>query len=192
MKKTLIVLASSLLLATLAFSANAQMKSEFPPLDVSPMDVSYFPANYPSMHVKGTPPEPLVMRVFYSRPQVKGRVIFGKLVPYNEVWRLGANEATELDLFRPVTIAGHRLQPGRYTLYAIPHEKTWTMIVNKDTDIWGEFGYKQSQDILRTDVPSSSLVHPQEALAIVFRKAPHGADMVVAWDKTEVSLPISF
>ena len=192
MKKTFIALAGSLLLAVLALSANAQMKGGFPPLDISPMDVSYFPANYTSMHVKGTPPEPLVMRVFYSRPQVKGREIFGKLVPFDKVWRMGANEATELDVFRSVVIAGHRLEPGRYTLYAIPHEKTWTMIVNKDTDIWGAFGYKQSRDILRTEVPSGSLDKPVEALSIVFRKAPHGADMVVAWDKTEVKLPIAF
>ncbi|MHB1923002.1 MAG: DUF2911 domain-containing protein, partial [Chitinophagaceae bacterium] len=101
-----------------SWSFLAQAQEKFPPLDVSPMDMSYYPPNYPATKLRADP-GPLVARIIYSRPQKKGRVIFGQLEPFGKVDRLGANEADEIDFFAPVKIAGHMIKPGRYTLYAI-------------------------------------------------------------------------
>lgn len=169
----------------------AAPKSEFPGLDKSPMDMAYFPSGYSMANVKGTK-DKLIARVIYSRPQMNGREIFGKLVPYGEVWRLGANQATELDVYAPVTIGGKSIQPGRYTLYAIPQTDKWTLIVNSQTDTWGAFGYHQEKDVLRTDVPVSSITTSQDAFTMLFQKADNGCDLVMVWDKTKVSLPITF
>src|SRR5687767_5582651 len=90
-----------------------------PPVDKSPMDMSYYPANYPVLKIQAKTKESPVARVVYSRPQKAGRVIFGSLVKYGEVWRLGANEATEIEFFRNVRLGGKKISKGRYTLCAI-------------------------------------------------------------------------
>jgi len=182
------VLAALLLLGNQS-SAQMQSKSEFPALALSPMEMTYFPVGYPSANVRGNAGT-LVARVIYCRPQKKGRVIFGKLVPYGQVWRLGANEATELDLFTPVTIAGKKIAEGRYTLYAVPQTDKWTIVLSKQKDIWGAFGYKQTEDILRTDVPVEKLDQPLEAFTMVFEKSSTGANLVMAWDNVKTVLPI--
>ncbi|WP_223233155.1 DUF2911 domain-containing protein [Chitinophaga sp. CF418] len=172
-------------------SSYAQDK-KMPPLDASPMDMAYYPVMYPYVvKVKGEPGS-LVARVIYSRPQKKGRKIFGELESYGEIYRLGANEATEIEFFRPVVIGGKTIPRGRYTLYALLSEQKWTMIVNRETDIWGAFKYDQHKDVVRTDVPVSKLTTPVEPFTIVFEKADYGANLVVAWDTTSVSLPIKF
>jgi len=165
---------------------------KMPPLDASPMDMAYYPVMYPYVvKVKGEPGS-LVARVIYSRPQKKGRKIFGELESYGEIYRLGANEATEIEFFRPVTIGGKSIPKGRYTMYAQLAEQKWTIIVNRETDIWGAFKYDQKKDVVRTDVPVVKLNTPVEPFTIVFEKADYGANLVVAWDTTSVSLPIRF
>lgn len=170
----------------------AQQGSAYPPLDKSPMDMSYFPGNYPLLKIQGKITEPLDARVIYSRPQKSFRTIFGELVEYGKVWRLGANEATELDLFRHVRIGGKRLPKGRYTLYAIPYESKWTIIVNKDTDTWGAFKYDPKKDIVRVDVPVEKNSEVTDALTMVFEKRVDGANLVIAWDNLRIALPIIF
>lgn len=113
--------------------------ASLPPVDKSPMDMSYYPQNYPVLKIQGKPVGALIARVIYSRPRREGRTIFGNLVKYGEVWRLGANEATEIEFFKPVRLNGKRIGKGRYTLYAITNERTWTIIINKETDTWGHF-----------------------------------------------------
>ncbi|GEP92272.1 Protein of unknown function [Chitinophaga terrae (ex Kim and Jung 2007)] len=175
----------------LSICVNAQDK-KLPPLDASPMDMAYYPVMYPyTVKVKGEPGT-LVARVIYSRPQTKGRDIFGNLEEYGQIWRLGANEATEIEFFRPVIIAGKNIPKGRYTMYAIPTEKTWTIILNKDTDIWGAFKYDQKKDVVRTALPVMALDTPVEAFTMVFEKGDPGANLVIAWDKVSVSLPIKW
>src|SRR6201995_4065508 len=88
-------------------------------LDSSPLDVSYYPVNYPVLTIQDKVSEPLVARVVYSRPQKKGRKLFGHLIGYGQVWRLGANEATEIEFFRDVKIDNKTIKKGRYTLYAL-------------------------------------------------------------------------
>lgn len=172
-------------------AAIAQDK-KLPPLDASPMDMCYYPPMYPYVvKVKGEPGT-LVARVVYSRPQKKGRSIFGELEEYGKIWRLGANEATEIEFFRPVTIAGKSVPKGRYTLYAIPTEAKWTIILSRDTDIWGAYKYDQSKDLLRTDLAVNTQDTALEAFTMAFEKAEAGANLIMAWDKVNVSLPIKW
>ena len=155
------------------------------------MDMSYYPVGYPSLKIQNKLTEPLAARIIYSRPQKSGRVIFGGLVEYGKVWRLGANEATEIEFFKHVRIDGKRIPKGRYTLYAIPYEDKWTIILNKDTDIWGAFKYDPKKDIIRADVPVQKNNESLESLAIVFEKSVDGINLVIGWDTVKVSLPLA-
>ncbi|RYY55233.1 MAG: DUF2911 domain-containing protein [Chitinophagaceae bacterium] len=184
--KTLLALVAA---ATISLSVNAQ--AELPAVDKSPMDISYYPSNYPVLRVQDKASEPCVARVVYSRPKKEGRPIFGELVEFGKLWRLGANEATELEFFKPVTISGKKIPKGRYTLYAIVNEKTWTIILNKETDIWGSFKYSQSKDVLRTDVPVQVLDKAVEYLAMTFEKSNGIPQLVIAWDNIKVALPFN-
>jgi hypothetical protein len=162
-----------------------------PPLDKSPMDMSYYPANYPVLKIQDKITESLVARVIYSRPQKAGRLIFGGLVKYGEVWRLGANEATEIEFFKTVRIGGKKIPKGRYTLYAIPNEMNWTLIVNKDTDIWGAFKYDLKKDITRIEVPVQKNNESQENLSLFFEKTNTGIQLVIVWEMVKIALPIT-
>lgn len=188
--------------AAIACTVSAQTKTsvsttatpliKLPDLDKSPMDMAYYPANYPVLKIQEKALEPMVARVIYSRPQKDGRAIFGGLVEYNKVWRLGANEATEIEFYRDVKIKDKKLAKGRYTLYAVPTATQWTIIFNKDTDIWGAFKYDEKKDVLRVDVPVQKNTTTTEAFSIQFSKSAIGADMMVAWDDVMVTLPVSF
>ncbi|SFW39487.1 DUF2911 domain-containing protein [Chitinophaga sancti] len=173
-------------------SAVFAQDKKLPPLDSSPMDMAYYPVMYPYVvKVKGEPGT-LVARVIYSRPQKKGRKIFGDLEPYGELYRLGANEATEVEFYRPVSIGGKLVPKGRYTMYAIPNETKWTIIINRDTDVWGAFKYSESKDVVRTEIPVTKMDTPVEPFTMVFEKADHGANLIIAWDVVSVSLPVKF
>jgi len=165
---------------------------KLPQLDKSPMDMAYYPVNYPVLKIQDKATEPLVARVIYSRPQKEGRTIFGGLVEYGTVWRLGANEATEIEIYRDVKIKDKKLAKGRYTIYAIPTTTQWTIIFNKDTDIWGAFKYDEKKDALRIDVPVKKATTIAEAFSIQFSKSSTGADMMFAWDDAMTTLPFSF
>jgi len=185
----------TLFLLTTALFVSALLKAQnnaLPPLDKSPMDMSYYPANYPVLKIQDKITEPLVARVVYSRPQKSGRIIFGGMVKYGEVWRMGANEATEIEFFKHVRIGGKKIGKGRYTLYAIVNESSWTIIVNKDTDTWGSFKYDIKKDVVRVEVPVQKTETITEALAMMFEKTAGGCNLVVAWDNIKVSLPVTF
>ena len=191
MKNKLLALGMSAFLVCAALISNGQDK-KLPPLDQSPMDMAYYPPMYPYLvKLKGQPGN-LVARVIYSRPQKKGRKIFGELEEYGKVWRLGANEATEVEFYQPVSIGGKNIAKGRYTLYCIPTANNWTIILNKETDIWGAYKYDEKLDVVRTSIPVTTTANEVEALTMIFEKAPGGANLVMAWDKSQVSLPIKF
>jgi hypothetical protein len=177
------------LLLTVSF-CKAQ-NNNLPPLDKSPMDMSYCPNNYPVLKIQDKATEPVLARVIYSRPQKNGRIIFGDLIEYGKVWRMGANEATEIEFYKNVKIDGKKIMKGRYTLYAIPNPDNWTIILNSDVDTWGAFKYDAQKDILRTTVPVQKLNESVEALAITFEKTDNGCNLVIAWDNIKASLPIS-
>jgi hypothetical protein len=187
MKRIIVVAFLALGLHTLAQTS----LSKLPPLDKSPMDISYYPSNYALLKIQDKISEPLVIRLIYSRPQLNGRKVFGELQEYGQVWRLGANEATEIEFFKDVKINGKKIKKGRYTLYCIPYQDKWTIIINKETDTWGSFKYDQAKDVVRADVPVTKN-DPTEALTIVFERSVSGANMLMYWDDVKTSLPIQF
>jgi hypothetical protein len=172
--------------------ANAQPPAPSSHLDSSPLDLAYYPVDYPVLKIQDKVTEPLVARVVYSRPQKKGRKLFGDLIGYGQVWRLGANEATEIEFFRDVKIDGKTVKKGRYTLYALVNEDKWSLILNKETDTWGAFRYDSSKDVLRTTVPVEKRTEVEEAFSISFQKAGKGADLQITWDDVFVKLPINW
>ncbi len=163
----------------------------YAPVDVSPLDMAYFPSDYPikkmTDSVKGLP----VVRVIYSRPHRQGRKIFGSLVPWGQLWRLGANEATEIQFFQPVTIQNKRIEKGQYLLYAIPYEDHWTIVFNSNLYAWG-LKFNPAKDLMKFDIPSASKNQTVEYFSMVFEKTATGADLVMAWEGVEARLPIQF
>ena len=174
----------------LAFFCLLAQNNGTPSVDKSPMDMSYFPVNYPVLKIQDKATEPLVARVVYSRPQRSGRTIFGGLVKNGEVWRLGANEATEIEFFKSVKIGGKKVKSGRYTLYAIVNDGSWTLILNKETDTWGSFKYDMKKDVLRTDVTTQKTDSMVENMSMMFEKTTTGCNLIIAWENTKVALPI--
>ena len=128
------------------------------------------------------------VKIEYSRPGVKGRTIWGSLVPYNTVWRAGANEATKITFTTDVKIDGKKLKAGRYSFFAIPTEKTWTLIFNKVADQWGAFEYNDAEDALRIVVtPIKENNCWQEWLAYTINKtSDKKAVVMIEWEKIKV------
>jgi hypothetical protein len=191
MKKLVSTICILSLFTCLHAQTQASLKLKLPVLDKSPMDMAYFPSDYPVRKIQDKASDPLVARIIYSRPQKDGRVLFGELIEYNTVWRLGANEATEIEFFKDVKIGGKKLLKGRYTMYAIPTPAQWTIIFNKDTDIWGAFKYDEKKDVLRVTVPVQKTASVAEIFSMNFNKTSTGADLIMAWDDVSVSLPVS-
>lgn len=132
------------------------------------------------------------VEVSYSRPGVKGRKIFGDLVPYNKVWRTGANSATTITFGDEVSIGGTKVPAGKYGLLTIPGEKEWTIIISKSTDVSSPSDYKEGNDLVRVKSKPMELPHPIETFMIVFDNIkPTSMDAVLLWDKTAVSFPIT-
>jgi hypothetical protein len=166
--------------------------AKMPEVDKSPLDMAYYPANYPVLKIQGKATEPPVARVIYSRPQKNERVVFGELVEWNKIWRLGANEATEIEFYREVKIGGKKVPKGKYTLYAIAEPDNWTMIVNRDTDTWGAFKYDEKKDVARVKVPVQKVATPVNVFSIMMEKGDANTILLdIAWDDSMVALPIS-
>jgi hypothetical protein len=126
----------------------------------------------------------------YSRPSVRGRKIMGELVPYGKVWRTGANEATTLTAEQDLNIGGADVPAGKYTLYTLPSEGTWKLIINKETGQWGTV-YHEDQDLVRVDMKKSQLSQPVEQFTISFAKSGQkSADLVMEWENTRLSVPV--
>lgn len=179
------------LLVVSVTSVSAQDTLKLPALDKSPMDMSYWPDQYPLLKFQGKVTTQPYARVIYGRPQRDGRVIFGDLIRYNELWRLGANEATEIEFYQNVKIGGKPVPKGKYTVYCIPAESDWTFILNRDTDSWGAFKYDIKKDVVRVKVKIKKNSIPTETFSIYFDKTATGASMVVSWDVVSAALPIS-
>ncbi len=132
--------------------------------------------------------------VQYSSPSKKGRDIFGSLVPYGQVWRTGANEATTFESNKDLNIAGKDLPAGTYTLWTIPEKNNWTVMFNKKMYGWGvgfngKPSYEADEDAMTVVVPSSSIEGVQENLKIEFA-SDSTINLNLLWDKTKISLPI--
>ncbi len=134
------------------------------------------------------------LKIVYSQPHKRGREVFGNLVPFGQVWRLGANEATELTITREVFVNGQFLPAGSYALFAIPEKDKWTIIFNSELGQWGSYNYNQAKDVLRMDVKTSTLPGElvYEPFTIVIDQKNNKADIVFTWDKTTVSFGVDF
>jgi len=128
--------------------------------------------------------------IAYCRPGVKGRTIWGDLVPYDQVWRTGANEATTITFNDAVTIGGTTLPAGTYGLFTIPGRGEWTIVINRGAKLWGAYEYKQAEDAVRVKATPSPAPHV-ERLTITFANVEtESADVVIAWEKVQVAFPI--
>lgn len=170
-------------------------KNPYVTMDQSPMDMTWYPVNYPIEKMKGNDSQKLISRVIYSRPHKKNRLIFGdtpeSLCMYGKPWRLGANEATEIDFFENVSIAGKNIPKGTYVIYCIPHADRWTIILNNNLYTWG-LHIKEADDIFRTDIPVSVQSPAIEDFTMAFQDSPTGADLLMAWDNVKTTLPVTF
>ncbi len=130
--------------------------------------------------------------VSYSRPNAKGRKIFGGLEPYGKVWRTGANSATVITFTEEVTLEGNKVPAGEYALFTIPDTKEWTIILNKTTKQWGAYEYKQADDFLRFKVRPGKTAQPVETFTIQFANVtPSAADLHLMWERTDLDLHLT-
>lgn len=130
------------------------------------------------------------VQITFSRPGVKNRAIWGELVPYDKVWRTGANEATTISFSNDVKVEGQALPAGKYGLFTIPGQSSWTVIFNKDAEQWGSNKYKQESDALRIQVQSQDAPN-QEWMDFSFQNlSPESADVVLRWEKKLIKFGI--
>jgi hypothetical protein len=179
----------------------AKVKSENPvvtgatnsysPVDISQMDMSYYPVDYPKLKMTNAITTSPLARVIYSRPHLQGRKLFHDVLKYGEPWRLGANEATELELYTDATIQDKKIKAGRYILYCIPQQEKWTIVLNSNIDSWG-LQPDQSKDIAHFIVPVIKTGNSLEFFTMIFQKSNGEAELLMAWDNVEAKLPISF
>lgn len=128
--------------------------------------------------------------VTYSRPSVKGRQIFGDLIPYGQLWRTGANMATTVEFNTPVHFGGKEVPAGKYSFFTIPNQDKWTVILNKNANLGGTSGYSEKEDIVRFDVPAKK-GEKMESMLIYFDNLTDGsADMVLAWENMRINVPL--
>ena len=127
----------------------------------------------------------------YHRPSARGREIWGGLVPYGQVWRLGANEATTITFSTPVKIEGKDVPAGTYALFAIPGKDKWTFIVNKNAKQWGAFKYQQSDDLLRFEVAPQAGNAVEMMTFSVVPKPPAAAAVEMEWAKVKTAFNVT-
>lgn len=179
MKKYLIVSAIIILVIVVAFFSLRIYTKQFSPQDV---------AKFENSNVK--------IEVVYSRPYKKGRDIFGSMIPYGKIWRTGANEATTFSTSAPLKVKGKLLPAGKYSLFTIPGEETWTIIFNSEIGQWGvsplsgEANRSEENDILTVEVISIKSPDVFEQFTISFEKMGEEIEMVLMWDQTLVVVPI--
>ncbi|PIA80702.1 asparagine synthetase B [Gaetbulibacter sp. 4G1] len=172
-KSTIITTIAFAFVMLLTTNVNAQ---KFSKLDKSPMDAAIYKTSRNS---------PAIAKVIYSRPQLKGRAL-SSLAPNGKVWRTGANEAATITLYNDMKIGGKSVSAGEYSLFTIPGEKEWTIILNKDVNVWGAYAYKEANDVVRVYAPVSS-GDSLEAFSIAFSKDA----MNLGWGTTRVSVPVT-
>ena len=127
----------------------------------------------------------------YGRPAVKGRKVFGELVPFGQVWRAGANSATKITFEQSIDFGGKVVPAGTYGVFVIPQEKEWKIILNKDANQWGAYSYDERLNIVDITVPTQKLTEAQEVFEIALNpKDENNVDMVFKWDITKVIVPL--
>ena len=153
--------------------------------------MSYYPAEYPKLKMSGNAKEPVVARVIYSRPKKDGRAIFGNVLKYGSKWRLGANEASEIEFFKDVIIQNRLVKKNRYVIYCIPYVDKWTVILNNDLFTWG-LKIDSTLDVYKFDIPVSKSQYAMEYFTMEFEKQDSGVNLVMSWDTVKTALPITW
>ncbi len=180
MKKSTFITAIALTLITfLSFNLSAQ---NFKGLDKSPMDAASFPADYKNSDK--------LIKITYGRPQLKERAL-EELAPKGKVWRTGANEAPEITLYTDMMLGKNKVAAGTYSLFTIPGDSEWTVIISKDLNVWGSYFYKEENDVARLNVPVTNVKDSLEAFSIAFEKAENGTDMHLGWGTTRITVPFT-
>lgn len=181
MKRTFILPLVTIVLTL--FFATSMHAQKFPDLDKSPMDAASYPSSYKVSDK--------IIKVIYSRPQLDGRSL-DKLIPRYEVWRTGANEATQITFYKEVKFGDTIVKPGTYSLFSIPSDKEWTILLNSEINVWGAYTYDESKTFAKQTVPVTSSNDILEAFSIAFEESKSGVIMHIGWAKTRVQVPISF
>lgn len=133
------------------------------------------------------------IKITYCQPRKRNREIYGKLVPYNEVWRTGANEATEITFTKDIFIKDTLVPAGTYSFFTIPGKEIWTVILNKDLGLWGSYNYNIKLDAFRFEIPvQQTNGYVFEYFTIQFDHRHSVADILLLWDKTKISIPLKF
>ena len=173
-----VVIALFLSLCSLATS----VAQDAPPPRESPLAII-------TAHYKNT-----YLKITYCQPQKKGREIFGKLVPFDQVWRTGANEATEVTITQDIIVNGTTLKAGTYSLFTVPGKEKWTIIFNSDLGLWGSYNYNPKMDVVRFDAAVTNTLNDlvSESFPIRIDQKTATAQIFLMWDKTQVSFPIQF
>jgi hypothetical protein len=165
----------------LIFSTNS-FAQDFGGLDKSPMDMATYPSSY---RVSDK-----MVRVIYSRPQLKGRSM-SELAPSGKVWRTGANEAVEITFYQDMNVGGTVVKAGTYSLFTIPGDSEWTVILNSNLNQWGAYSYDESADVARVMASTSKGSKSLEAFSIAFNEVDNGVHMVMGWGDVRVAVPMS-
>ena len=178
MKKSILLIAFLAILTATTSEISAQ---KFSKMDASPMDAAAFPSNWRESNK--------LVKVVYSRPQLKGRTL-EKLVPNGKVLRTGANEAAEITFYKKVTFGGKEVNPGTYTLFTIPTDEDWIVILNNQKNVWGSYFYDEKDDVLRVTGKVTTSQDLIEEFSIVFEGEDNSATMYIGWAKKVVAVLI--
>ncbi|TXD53175.1 MULTISPECIES: DUF2911 domain-containing protein [unclassified Polaribacter] len=162
-------------------SSTNTFAQKFPKVDVSPMDASSYPVNWRNSDK--------LVKVVYSRPQLKGRTL-DKLAPNDKVWRTGANEAAEITFYKDVTFGDRDVKAGTYTLFTIPTDTEWTIILSTQKNVWGSYFYDKTEDVVRVFGKVSKSKDVIESFSVVFEGEENAATMHLGWGNTVVSVPV--
>ena len=172
---------SCVILCTLFVDFTA-FSQRFDQLDKAPVDIAYLRPNRQS--------DPLV-KVVYSRPSSSEEKVFGDLVPYGEIWRTGANEATEITFYKDMLFGNKLVRKGTYVMHTIPGKKEWTIILNSNTNTWGAHFYNPEKDVARFNIRVKKDANdPLDIFSIAFKKDFKDSYMVLAWQETRVDIPL--
>lgn len=164
----------------IAFIAAPTLTAQEFKVDKSPMDQASFPSDYKNADKS--------IKVTYSRPQLKEREI-SKLAPEGKVWRLGANEAVEVTLYKDMNLGSTPVKAGTYTMYAMPQGNEWTIILSSDLNVWGSYFYNEANDVARVTVPVTTAKESIEYFGMEFMPVDKGAHLHMAWGNARVEVP---
>jgi hypothetical protein len=178
MKKSILLIA---LLAIFLGTSSDITAQKFAKVDASPMDAAAFPSNWREANK--------LVKVVYSRPQLKGRTL-DKLAPNDKVWRTGANEAAEITFYKDVVFGGKAVTAGTYTLFTIPTNEDWTVIVSKQKNVWGSYFYDEKDDVVRVKGLVSTPDETIESFSIVFEGENNDSIMYLGWGDKVVSVSV--